>query len=441
MKYFVKHRLSDNISETPEGFLVCLAVPIARTGEQIYGAGETPLEAGADGKISIYRDEKEVFRPQTIASFNGKPITIKHPEDFVTTKNWSSLAKGIVQNARRGEGDQKNDLLADLLITDDEAIKLVKNGLREVSCGYEAEYEQTDDGKGMQTKIVGNHLALVDEGRAGSAYAIKDHKLKGDTEMSLTEKKSVLEKVKAIFSKAQDEAMKLADEAPEEKKKEEESKDAGAYDELVQMCKDLGEKIDALSKPKDEEPKKEEEKKASDEEEKDKPKDEEKKEESKDDEASMEDRLKALEEKVAKFLESQSKDEEKEEESKDADEESEDDDFEESSMVGDDKSRVEILAPGLEVTKDFKAEALKTAWKNAESKKVIETITGKKELVLDSAEKIDTLFVAASELLKVTRNRSMANTKKTTDTNLEVTPGYKTAEQMNEVFAQYYKRN
>lgn len=213
MKYFVKYRISENISETPEGFLICIGVPIARTGEMVYGKDEVPLDPGDDGTVKITRDESEVFRAETIASFEGKPITIKHPEDFVNPDNWKDLAKGSMQNVRRGKGDEKNSLIADLLITDKMAIELVKNGLREVSCGYEADYVQDVKGKGKQKNIVGNHLALVNQGRAGSGYAINDHK--GADEM----KKTLGDRIKAIFSKAQDEALKAADEAKEKKVK------------------------------------------------------------------------------------------------------------------------------------------------------------------------------------------------------------------------------
>jgi len=247
MKYYTPTKLSENISETPEGFLVCIGVPIARTGEMEYGEHETPLEADEKGKVIISRSEEEVFRPETIASFEGKPVTITHPVDFVTPENWSRLAKGTLQNVRRGEGDQKNDLLADLLITDSVAINLVKNGLREVSCGYEAEYVQTEEGRGIQTNIVGNHLALVDEGRAGSSYAINDHK--GENKMKLGER------IKAIFAKAKgkaltlDEAMNLAKDEEGEKEEAKDWKDA--YDELVKMCDAMKAQIDSMGKGKD----------------------------------------------------------------------------------------------------------------------------------------------------------------------------------------------
>lgn len=193
-RFFTPGKISENMRKTPEGYLLCLDVPIARTGAMEYAAGETPLEHGPNGRVMVDRDPEEVFRAATIASFEGKPITIQHPENFVTPENWKLLAKGTIQNVRRGvEKDENGEesLIADLLITDGHAIELVTSGLREVSCGYEAEYEQVGKGKGKQTRIVGNHLALVEEGRAGSTYAINDQKGK-----SMFEK--MIEQIKAL---------------------------------------------------------------------------------------------------------------------------------------------------------------------------------------------------------------------------------------------------
>lgn len=432
MKYYTPTRISENIHETPEGFLLCIGVAIARTGEMEYGQGETPLEAGKDGKVTITRLEGEVFRAETIASFEGKPVTILHPEDFVSPENWKELAKGIIQNVRRGAEDQKDDLIADLLITDSVAIALVKNGLREVSCGYEAEYTQTGEGRGTQSGIIGNHLALVEQGRAGSSYAINDHKGKG-AKMS----KKFSEKLKALFAKTVDEAAKEMDEASEEKKPDEKAKDASAYDELVQMCKDLGEKVSALAgaKPMDAEKKPEE-----------KPAEEKKADDAEAPaaaSASLEERLKALELAVAKLSESESMEagDEDEEESEDAkeDEEKEDSKDEMPEMTGDTRARIEILAPGLKPTKDAKAKALKVAFDTTEGKKVIESLTGGKAPTFDSAEKVDTLFIAASELLKAQRSGSLSKTK-TQDfqSNLGLRDGAMTPERMNEINAKHF---
>ncbi len=434
MKYYTTSKISENMHETPEGFLLCIGVPIARTGEMIYGEGETPLETDDSGKIKIHRDASEVFRPETIASFEGKAVTITHPTEFVGPQNWSRLAKGTLQNVRRGEGEQKDDLIADLLIMDHMAINLIKNGLREVSCGYEADYTQTEEGKGTQTNIVGNHLALVDQGRAGSAYAINDHK--GESKMKLSEK------IKAIFAKAQDEAMKAASDESSEKppeKKDEKAKDEVAYDELVKICKDVLGKLEGMTKQKDA---------ASPAEgaqgEKDKPA-------AKDEEVAtgLEDRLKALEASVAKLLEmeaAEAGDEDKEDDkdkAKDAEEEeSEDDDFEESTMTGDTASRAEILAPGIKKTKDVKSEALKAAYGTKEGKKVIDALTGGKAPTYDSAEKVDTLFIAASELLKVSRNSDFSKSKQTKDFDSGTSEDtIMTPEMMNKKNAEYYKRN
>lgn len=435
LRYFVTSKLSENIQETPEGFLVCIGVPIARTGSMTYGEGETPLETDSKGVIEISRSEDEVFRPETIASFEGKPITITHPTEFVSPENWSRLAKGVLQNIRRGEGEQKDDLIADLLITDKMAIDLVKNGLREVSCGYEADYTQTDKGRGVQSNIIGNHLALVDEGRAGSSYAITDHK--GASKMKLSDK------IRAIFAKAQDEAMKVAKDEAEEKKDDKKSEDAdeekgksadaAAYDELKKSIDALVEKVAAMGSPtvaaKDEEEKADE--KVDD-------ADPEKKEEAKDEEAGMEDRLKALEEAVKKLL-AKSGDEEME--SEDAEEKESEDDF--GGMTGDTASRIEILAPGLDAkTKDAKVKALKAAYATKDGKKVIEALTGGKAPKFESAEKVDTLFIAASELLKVQRSEGFSKTKQTRDSELNGSAhiGAMTAEKMNELNAKHYKK-
>src|SRR4051812_19813956 len=98
MKFYTTSKISEHIHETPEGYLVCVGVPIARTGEMEYGPGETPLESGPDGKVIISRDPDEVFRLQTMASFEGKAVTIMHPTEFVSPENWKELAKGSIQN-------------------------------------------------------------------------------------------------------------------------------------------------------------------------------------------------------------------------------------------------------------------------------------------------------------------------------------------------------
>ncbi|RYE53156.1 MAG: DUF2213 domain-containing protein, partial [Sphingobacteriales bacterium] len=62
------------------------------------------IEAGLDAIVRVERTGDEVFRAETIASFEAKPITLDHPVDFVTPKTWKTLAVGTAQNVRRGTG-------------------------------------------------------------------------------------------------------------------------------------------------------------------------------------------------------------------------------------------------------------------------------------------------------------------------------------------------
>jgi len=158
--------------------LICHDVPIARTGTQIYNKDEIPVEGGPDGLIRIERLPDEVFSEKTIRSFEGKPVTVEHPDDFVTPENWRTLAVGYMQNIRRGEGIDDDLLIGDAVITDKDAIEYVNKELPEVSAGYDADYEQAELGRGLQRNIVGNHVALVTRGRAGPRCAIKDGEMK-----------------------------------------------------------------------------------------------------------------------------------------------------------------------------------------------------------------------------------------------------------------------
>ena len=153
--------------------MLCKDVPISRVGDFDY----TPLEtgiAGKGGKVVMSRSEAELFKPETMASFEGKPVVVGHGS-FADPDNWRRISVGHVQNVRRGEGDQSSLLLADLLLQDSEGIRLVEEGqLTEVSCGYDAKSIDDGDGRGHQEGIVGNHVALVEKARCGEICKIGD---------------------------------------------------------------------------------------------------------------------------------------------------------------------------------------------------------------------------------------------------------------------------
>jgi len=163
-------KISDNMAKTPEGFLLCQNVPIARIGKQEYLGSELPIEgASPDDIIVVYRDPEDVFAKSALASFEGKPVTNEHPSDMVNPQNVDGIVKGVAQNIRQS-GDY---MVADLLIYDALLIAEIENGKREVSCGYKAMYEERD-GRICQINIEGNHIAVVDLGRAGEKVSIRD---------------------------------------------------------------------------------------------------------------------------------------------------------------------------------------------------------------------------------------------------------------------------
>lgn len=162
--------ISKHMTQTPEGFLICRDVPIARIGTQDYLARELGLDGEPDRPVTVERRPEDVFDPAAIASFEGKDVTYTHPPEMLAPENQSSYSKGHAENVRR-EGDF---LVADLHLKDPTLISEVRNGiLREVSCGYLCDYAPSGAGY-RQINIRGNHIAIVPRGRAGHDVAIKD---------------------------------------------------------------------------------------------------------------------------------------------------------------------------------------------------------------------------------------------------------------------------
>lgn len=173
----VIEKVGNTRGKTPEGFLLIEGVPIARTGSMIYTSDQLPmLEPDERGAIEVSRGPEDLFHEDTIASFNGKPITVEHPpERYVTPATWREFARGVCLNPRRGTGADQDVLLADLLIAEMDAI-MEADARKEwdVSAGYTAKYTQDGYGRGLQKEIIGNHVALVSHGRCGGRCGIGD---------------------------------------------------------------------------------------------------------------------------------------------------------------------------------------------------------------------------------------------------------------------------
>lgn len=253
------YKISPNQLETDEGFLICRNVPIARTGDQQYLASELGLNG--DKVVTVHRPEEEVFSEATIASFEGKPVTDNHPSELLDSSNVTIHSKGHAQNIRRGAGEWNDYLVGDLFVQDERLIEEVRNGKREVSCGYSVDYVDNGDGTYTQRNIRGNHIAIVEEGRAGHKAAIMDsiNKAKAD-EQPERNKKAMSKNAfwstlfgHAAEGKSAEEITKMVqdtadalNESTEEKGEESTSDKRGTKDE--DYSQKLFESIDALNK-------------------------------------------------------------------------------------------------------------------------------------------------------------------------------------------------
>lgn len=371
MKFYSPIDFSPHIKKTPEGFLVCEAVAIARAGELEYGSWETPIEPDNDGRVRITRSESVLMETECLASFEGKPITLNHPPDFVTPDTFKQYAVGVVQNVRVDHGQ----LLADLVIMDARAIEAIEAGeYRQLSCGYEADYQQIERGRGIQTKIIGNHVALVSHGRCGASCAIFDEAPK-KSEVKMKQK------LLGLLGRAVDEAL------PDEQK-------AADLDtaQLGEMLQNILARLDALEAKAaettavDEQPTDEQSADAGE------PVDEQPTDEQTDagEPVDVNAKLAAMESMLSEILAAvkTTADEDAEKAAENT--------FDQATLAAG-----EILAPELKPCKDYTARALDSAYSTKDGRSVITSLLGGRSF--DSAKGDTTLFLAAAELLKAKR--------------------------------------
>jgi hypothetical protein len=255
LKAYYGSKISPHMTKTPEGFLICHSVPICRTGRQDY----LPHEIGLQGSnlVNVEREEKEVFAPAAIASFEGKPVTDDHPPMEVNSSNYGAYTKGVIQNIHRGVGADNNKLVCDIVVYDAALIGKIESGKREVSCGYDCKYMPNEDGSYRQVDIVGNHVAIVDNGRAGHEVSIKDSMPKGVEKMATRKKGNILQRMFATFARDAEpeeirEAARAVDDAEfsasegEEKPQPQRTMDDETMEMIMGAIHELNQKIEKL---------------------------------------------------------------------------------------------------------------------------------------------------------------------------------------------------
>lgn len=174
----------DNVAikatKTSEGFIRDAPI-VGRTGILKY--------QNADGSTRYeYRPPEEAFNADSLASLQGKPITVGH-KAMVSAGNAARVQPiGTVLTSGRQDGDT---IRADIVIYD------LPTSARELSCGYSLDLDETPgktpDGQhydAVQRNIRYNHVAVVPRGRAGIARLnmdgeqVIDDEKKGTTKMA-----------------------------------------------------------------------------------------------------------------------------------------------------------------------------------------------------------------------------------------------------------------
>lgn len=125
------------------------------------------------------RPPEEVFKPESLATFNLVPFVNDHPyhepRGLLNAENTARYQRGSVQEPRQ---DGLN-MVASILATDAETIKAMEHGRIALSAGYEADLDPTPgvwNGEPydvVQRNIVANHVALVSLGRAGDVARVR----------------------------------------------------------------------------------------------------------------------------------------------------------------------------------------------------------------------------------------------------------------------------
>lgn len=123
------------------------------------------------------RRPEEVFHPDALRSFSMVPVTVEHPPALLDASNTKEYSVGHVGENLVRDGDY---VAASILLTDEEGIQAAeKDNKKELSCGYTCIIK---DGAGTwqgqpydceQTQIRGNHVSLVERGRAGPAARLQ----------------------------------------------------------------------------------------------------------------------------------------------------------------------------------------------------------------------------------------------------------------------------
>ena len=181
MIVFDKNIFGSNRSKDSNGYLRCEDCNITKTQVAPYLGQEIPnyKSFGLDeGKIYyVLRPESELKK--AVKTFNNLPLTRKHIEVDVDNVPKDDIIGSLGDSAVFDDGYLKNSLI----VYDQRYIDRIENGKqKELSCGYRyTPVRESGEYNGqhydfVMKDIIGNHVALVKEGRAGHDVMVADEK-------------------------------------------------------------------------------------------------------------------------------------------------------------------------------------------------------------------------------------------------------------------------
>lgn len=159
------------------GYVSFKDVPLSEEGVYMYSGkviGDPTLNP--DELYPVFRPKEELEK--AVSGFEQKPFLYKHEMvgdgDDRYTKYDNRPAGGVLSNVKM----VASKMIGDISVWSESVKDKIKNGIRELSLGYTSKYEPSKGnfkGKAydyIQKNLVGNHLALVENGRMGSEMSL-----------------------------------------------------------------------------------------------------------------------------------------------------------------------------------------------------------------------------------------------------------------------------
>ena len=158
MKILLNGYLSEDITKVKDGYLICKDAIMLKLTNSFVNSNEISFTSDfTDYDKTLIK--QQIFSEATIKSFENKPVTLEHPEDYVNVYNYNIYSVGFVRDVYIKQDDNEKVIIGTLIITDKRVVDLIlsKKPL-EISCGFEytRKYHENDN----HNYINVNYIAL-----------------------------------------------------------------------------------------------------------------------------------------------------------------------------------------------------------------------------------------------------------------------------------------